>query len=523
MNKKQLGYNIAGTIPQQQQPNKHTNITKDYTIYTVNRNKYYKKNNELYFDNKSNEDSEDQEDENEYNIINNERNKDKNKPHPINYNNHNNHNNQNIPEMSFEKNMKIHMEILNIREQQKLREQHLLEQEEQLLELSLEKQIQEYDKEMELEQILLSTEYQNPCSFNNQILNSNFNGKMVKQITNTDITILLLVNMDILEKYNNISDNRTKFLKYLIKQNNNIKLITKKPTKDILVLYPNTKHIINYIMSPGAGSIQEQLMIEDLKDISPQIKEITKHTTKENKIQKTLWFEDCQYINYIGSKIFLFNNLILSIKHQYIAYQYIKVNPQLKIYNMDHFIDDTIYKDYNLPKKYDIVFYGYINKAYPFRARLLQLLLKNRNLFKILYIKHPGYHNNENKKIVAGQELSKILNQSYLSICTKSEYDMLVKKYIETSLSNCLPCGDIPTDYNDIFSKYMIHINDTMTDNQIIQIIQNALHNKENLLLNTKKLRNIMLDKFVYSKGNEKFIRILKHITTTKTTSTKSV
>lgn len=314
-----------------------------------------------------------------------------------------------------------------------------------------------------------------------------------------NIDTLLLINMNIINKYTSISDNRKNFLLYIIKNIKNIKLIEEPINKNILKEYPNIKLIINYVMGPGGGLLNEQILFSD----------IIKHNIK---IKIGIWIEDCQYVDFLSPYINDINFVILSIKHNKIAKQYYIKNNNLHIYHMDHFIDDNIFKDYYLPKKYDIILYGYINNIYSFRGRLLNILSKNKDKFKFKYIKHPGYHNNNNNNNITGKNLSKLLNQSYLTICTKSNYDMMLKKYLESSFSNSMPCGDIPTDYREILEDKMVEINDNMRDDEILLKIIKSLHNKEKLMIDTIILKKRLCNKYNYINGFRRFAYIINKI-----------
>lgn len=142
---------------------------------------------------------------------------------------------------------------------------------------------------------------------------------------------------------------------------------------------------------------------------------------------------------------------------------------------INNMIKGWIFKDYRLPKIFDIVLYGTVNKKYPLRQKLYHLLKSKKfnNVFKIKVIDYGEYRE---------EELSKILNQSYLCVATNSQFDYLVKKYFEISASNSLILGNIPTQGVDIFKDNYIHISDDMPGNDIFKTIKDAL-------LKTKKIK----------------------------------
>jgi len=164
--------------------------------------------------------------------------------------------------------------------------------------------------------------------------------------------------------------------------------------------------------------------------------------------------------------------------------------PKLRIVHIEHHINSNYFKDYNFKKKYDIFLFGTINTHYPFRQRLKSLLLKNKDKFTILFWdKFRNYFRFEKHK--SNDALSKIMNRSWLTICTRAKYDMLLGKYFEASMSKSIVCGNMPTDGVNIWDDNYIHLDYTMSDDEIISIIQKALQYKSKLLNNA----NIMLNK----------------------------
>jgi hypothetical protein len=67
---------------------------------------------------------------------------------------------------------------------------------------------------------------------------------------------------------------------------------------------------------------------------------------------------------------------------------------------------------------------------------------------------------------------------------------MLLKKYLETGCCGSIICGDLPPDYKDWLGKiYMVHINDEMTDSEILKALETNLANKK--LLEEKAKENV--------------------------------
>lgn len=156
-----------------------------------------------------------------------------------------------------------------------------------------------------------------------------------------------------------------------------------------------------------------------------------------------------------------------------------KHNAITKLITVPLTIDPNIFKNYNQPKTIDILYYGAHGAAYPFRNRLYNLLIKlnKAKTFKISILKYGDYWN---------ADLAKEINKSHLCIATKSKYDYLVEKYFEIPAAKSTLLGDMPKQGIPIFKNNYIHINNTMSDKEIINIIKIALSNKYKKTLQRK-------------------------------------
>ena len=148
--------------------------------------------------------------------------------------------------------------------------------------------------------------------------------------------------------------------------------------------------------------------------------------------------------------------------------------PRVKHFHLPLHIDITKFNFMNLEKKYDILLYGAIHpRHYPFRKRLFELVLNNKHLFNIHHIVKPNGFDPDLCEV----GLSKIINMSKICIATKSRYDYLVGKYFEIALGKTLIAGDIPTDGLNLFKGRILELNDTMTNDDIIEKLVFALKN----------------------------------------------
>lgn len=167
-------------------------------------------------------------------------------------------------------------------------------------------------------------------------------------------------------------------------------------------------------------------------------------------------------------------NIIFTFYNNNEAYMIRKKTPNVKHLYLPHYIDTSLFKYMGLEKKYDILLFGAIHPShYPFRKRLFDLILNNKNLFNVYYIEKPEFFDPN----VCEEGLAKLINMSKICIATKSKYDYMVGKYFEISMCKSLIAGNIPTDGINIFKNNIVELHENMTDNEIIEKLQSALIN----------------------------------------------
>ena len=199
-------------------------------------------------------------------------------------------------------------------------------------------------------------------------------------------------------------------------------------------------------------------------------------------------------------------------KNDAIVKTYSKLYPNKYIGSIDsRFININKFKDYKLEKKYDILLYGtrnylrnYKNEPldsiqnwikkyelntnivitnndkvnfYHLRSKLENILLKNSNKYNLKFLPEKCIFD----AIVANEDLSKLINESYITISCSTIADIMMHKYLEIGASKSVILGNIPTDYKNLFENNILEVNEFMTEEEILKIIDDALANKDKL------------------------------------------
>lgn len=117
---------------------------------------------------------------------------------------------------------------------------------------------------------------------------------------------------------------------------------------------------------------------------------------------------------------------------------------------------------------------GKMHAFYPLREKLESLITKHTNKYRVKIIKQACIFNAP----VANADLSKLINQSWLTISTTSRADIAMAKYFEIAGSYSGILGNIPTDYEHIYKNKIVEVNEWMSDEEILSVIDNALSDK---------------------------------------------
>lgn len=202
------------------------------------------------------------------------------------------------------------------------------------------------------------------------------------------------------------------------------------------------------------------------------------------------------------------------------------------------FIITQRFKNYNLEKKYDILIYGsrqgktnieqHINDKqykikyenfykleldnthffYPLRIKIENLLIKNSHKYRLNILPNQCIFNATN----ANEDLSKLINESHLTLSCCTRADIVMAKYFEISASYSAILGDIPSDYNDLFKGNIVEVTEWMSDEEILNIIDNALDNKEKLWEMTKRLGDRVHCEYNLDEGTKNMDEVFEKI-----------
>lgn len=217
---------------------------------------------------------------------------------------------------------------------------------------------------------------------------------------------------------------------------------------------------------------------------------------------------------------------------------YKRIFPEKKIgFIGERSINTNIYTNYNLKKKYDILFYGsrdiktlmenhdadkkykelwekYNKKKlenkhyfYPLRVKLYNILSKYKHKYNIKFLEDCG--SLKAQKMV-NEKLSQLINESHITVASSSRADILMAKYIEIAGSYSAILGNIPTDYRNVLENNIIEVTEWMSENEIINRIDRALNNKKELWRMTRRMGDFVHKNYNINTNVKFFDEIIK-------------
>ena len=161
--------------------------------------------------------------------------------------------------------------------------------------------------------------------------------------------------------------------------------------------------------------------------------------------------------------------------------------PDVKFVYVGHCADPTVFKNYNLPKEYDILLLGAISPRYPLRQKFLKLLPYLKQKYKCHHHLHPGYELKDSYTKRYLKEMAIVINKSRIALTDTGLPRTRYGKYVEIPMCGTSAlCGDLPDDKADDYS-YIIEVTNSMSLREIMDKISYYLDNEDKRLEKVQK------------------------------------
>ena len=172
------------------------------------------------------------------------------------------------------------------------------------------------------------------------------------------------------------------------------------------------------------------------------------------------------------------------------ADEYKKIFKNFKLYPLNfvsipHCAEKTIFKDYGREKIYDLMLIGDLRKdIYPLRVRLFDILkrmtfLTSEKPYNNIFLQHPGYEVPQAYANKVPIEYAEMMNSAKIVVSCGSIFSYRLGKYIEVPMCNTAFAADMPLEGEGEFDKFLIQIDESMSDAEIEKKLKYYLNNDE--------------------------------------------
>lgn len=150
-------------------------------------------------------------------------------------------------------------------------------------------------------------------------------------------------------------------------------------------------------------------------------------------------------------------------------YRTIYADGKPKFVHIPHSAEKTIYKPMNMSKTTDVLLIGAIQPHYPLRMRLRKILKKMPERYRCKEFEHPGYDHADAYTDKYAKEYAQAINQAKICVTCSGKPRSLYAKYLEVPMCGTALAADLPGQDHDSIKKWLIEIDMTMTDEQIME------------------------------------------------------
>lgn len=167
----------------------------------------------------------------------------------------------------------------------------------------------------------------------------------------------------------------------------------------------------------------------------------------------------------------------------------------IKFYYIGHCAEAAIYKDWGFRnnKQYDLMLVGCLLEShYPLRNRFKRLLpIMEKKGYRVHIHPHPGYDLHDAYTSKYQIEFAQILNRTRIALTDTGIPRSRYGKYVEIPACATLLAGDLPGDMEykdhkpDKFKNFVINISMDMTDDMIINKLEQYLDNENKIQYET--------------------------------------
>lgn len=150
--------------------------------------------------------------------------------------------------------------------------------------------------------------------------------------------------------------------------------------------------------------------------------------------------------------------------------------------NIPHCAEKTVFKDYGLAKEIDLLLVGAtfaqstLGQHYPLRDRMASDILPKLSLkYNCKIYEHPGYNMGDSHTNIYAQNFARAINSAKIAITCSGLPRSRFGKYVEIPMCRTAIAADMPGEMQDFFKEFLINIDMSHSDEQIIALLESNL------------------------------------------------
>lgn len=183
-----------------------------------------------------------------------------------------------------------------------------------------------------------------------------------------------------------------------------------------------------------------------------------------------------------------------------------------RCYHIPHSSNSEIFRDYGLEKKYDVMVCGNLRfEKYRLRKRFPAIIDSlNQIGYNCIVYQHPGGFHDDAYTDRYLVDFAKSISQAKICLTCSSLYKCVFGKYSEIPMCHSLLAGDLPGDRKGFFSKFMLVINESHSDSQIVEKIVQQLEDKDGLKTKTDLGYSLSHAEYTMNHYADRFMNVAK-------------
>ena len=207
---------------------------------------------------------------------------------------------------------------------------------------------------------------------------------------------------------------------------------------------------------------------------------------KEVNIPKCLRYNEMFDINFTRDEI-LKSGANLVICHHQNEMEYYQQMENITFKHIAHCANHHIFRKMDMDKEIDFLLIGSIWDRYPLRIRMLKIFEKIKSQYKTEVYQHPGYDLADAKSDQHQKHFAEAINRAKIAITCSGKYRSRYGKLVEAPMCGTALACDLPDEEQQDFKQILINIDNSMSDDEIIEVLKRYLLD-ENLRKQKEKI-----------------------------------